>query len=79
MNPGFRGRFSGENILTIEDYGPEVLKNIFVGVCQKNGYRFDVKDLDLDLFFSNMYRQRNRRTFANAREVVDLAESVMAK
>jgi SpoVK/Ycf46/Vps4 family AAA+-type ATPase len=79
MNPGFRGRFSGENILTIEDYGPEVLKSIFVGVCQKNGYGFAVKDSDLDLFFSNMYRQRNRRTFANAREVVDLAESVMAK
>ncbi|MDR1915470.1 MAG: AAA family ATPase [Synergistaceae bacterium] len=84
MNPGFRGRFSRENILTIDDYSPEILKNIFVSTCQKNGYSFSAhagagKNIDLDLFFSNMYKQRNRRTFGNARDVVDLADSVMAK
>jgi SpoVK/Ycf46/Vps4 family AAA+-type ATPase len=85
MNPGLLGRFSRDNILTIEDYSPEVLRDIFVNACRREGYRFwgsepgEGDPLDLDLFFSNMYKQRNRRTFANARDVTDLADGVMSR
>ncbi|MDR1874920.1 MAG: AAA family ATPase [Synergistaceae bacterium] len=83
MNPGLRSRFNSANILTIEDYRPDLLRDIFVGACRKRGYRFqgsgDGEDdpLDLDLFFTNLYNQRNRADFGNARDVTALAEEVM--
>lgn len=79
MNSGLSSRFSQENILTIGDYPPELLKTIFVNSCRKDGYRFwgDVEGedepLDLDLFFKNMYEQRDRANFGNARDVVSVA------
>lgn len=79
MNSGLSSRFSKANILTIEDYPPELLKTIFVNNCKKGGYRFwgDVEGendpLDLDLFFKNMYEQRDRANFGNARDVVSVA------
>ncbi len=86
MNAGLRSRFSRANILTIEDYKPDLLKDIFVSNCHKDGYRFDGEDdndetedeitLDLDLFFKNLYDQRNRSDFGNARDIVALAKEV---
>lgn len=80
MNAGLRSRFSKANILTIEDYKPELLKSIFVGSCKKDGYHFpddNSKDaLDLDLFFTNMYNQRNKADFGNARDIVAIAKEV---
>lgn len=79
MNSGLSSRFSAANILTIEDYPPELLKTIFVNNCRKDGYRFwgdkeDEEDpLDLDLFFKNMYEQRDRANFGNARDVESVA------
>ena len=79
MNSGLSSRFSKANILTIEDYPPELLKTIFVNNCRKDGYRFwgdeegEEDPLDLDLFFKNMYEQRDRANFGNARDVVSVA------
>ena len=72
MNAGLKSRFSQANILTIEDYKPDILKNVFVSNCVKDGYKFS-EDLDLDLFFKNMYDQRDRANFGNARDVVSVA------
>lgn len=81
MNAGLRSRFSKANILTIEDYKPELLQKIFVNDCKKSGYRFigeveGEEALDLDLFFTNLYNQRNRADFGNARDIVALAKEV---
>jgi len=83
MNSGLRSRFNSANILTIEDYRPDVLRDIFAGLCQKRGFRFwgsgagEDEPLDLGLFFTNMYNQRNRADFGNARDVTAIAEEVM--
>ncbi|MDR2529458.1 MAG: AAA family ATPase [Synergistaceae bacterium] len=83
MNAGLRSRFSGANVLTIEDYRPEILRDIFVNTCRKRGFRFwgsgegEDDPLDLDLFFTNMYNQRNRADFGNARDAVTVAEETM--
>ena len=81
MNPGLGSRFGKSNILTIEDYPPELLKDIFISNCRKDGYSFigdgdDKTPLDLDLFFKNLYDQRDRANFGNARDVVAIARDV---
>jgi len=82
MNAGLRSRFSKANILTIEDYKPDLLRRIFVNDCKRDGYYFTgEKDggesaLDLDLFFTNLYNQRNRADFGNARDIVAIAKEV---
>lgn len=81
MNAGLRSRFSKANILTIDDYKPELLQKIFVNDCKKDGYRFMGEEegetsLDLDLFFTNLYNQRNRADFGNARDIVALSKEV---
>jgi SpoVK/Ycf46/Vps4 family AAA+-type ATPase len=83
MNAGLRSRFNSANILTIEDYRPDILRDIFVGTCRKRGYRCwgsgegEDDPLDLGLFFTNMYNQRNRADFGNAREAVAVADEAM--
>lgn len=85
MNSGLSSRFSKENILTIEDYPPELLREIFVNNCKKEGYRFwgeeegEEEPLDLELFFNNMYAQRDRANFGNARDVVAIAKEAKMK
>lgn len=81
MNSGLRSRFSKANILTIEDYKPDLLQDIFVSSCRNDGYRFigdeeGEESLDLNLFFTNLYNQRNRADFGNARDIVALAKEV---
>ncbi len=81
MNAGLRSRFSKANILTIEDYKPELLQKIFENDCRKSGYRFigeaeGETALDLELFFKNLYNQRNRADFGNARDIVALSKEV---
>ncbi|MCQ2526405.1 MAG: AAA family ATPase [Lachnospiraceae bacterium] len=81
MNAGLRSRFSKANILTIDDYKPELLQKIFVNDCKKDGYRFIGEQegetpLDLELFFNNLYNQRNRADFGNARDIVALSKEV---
>ena len=72
MNAGLTSRFSKANILTIEDYTPDILRDIFVKNCTKDGYKIS-DEVDLDLFFKNLYDQRDRANFGNARDVVSIA------
>lgn len=82
MNSGLRSRFSKANIITIEDYKPDTLREIFVNNCKKDGYRFygeaegETEPIDLELFFNNLYQQRNRADFGNARDIVAIAKEV---
>ncbi len=81
MNNGLKSRFLNDNILTIDDYKPDLLKHIFVSACEEDGYSFPgdwsgEATLDLDLFFNNLYNQRDRSDFGNARAVVNLATEV---
>ena len=81
MNSGLRSRFSKANIITIDDYKPDLLKDIFVNDCHKDGYTFEGEQdgniaYDLDLFFTNLYNQRNRADFGNARDIVALSKEV---
>ncbi|MBQ9901357.1 MAG: AAA family ATPase [Clostridia bacterium] len=85
MNPGLSSRFGKSNILTIEDYPPDLLRDIFINNCRKEGYSFlgddEAEDgnedkLDLDLFFKNLYDSRDRANFGNARDVVAIARDV---
>ncbi len=81
MNSGLSSRFGKSNILTIEDYKPDLLRDIFISNCRKDGYRFigdedDEQPLDLDLFFKNLYDSRDRANFGNARDVVAIARDV---
>lgn len=85
MNSGLSSRFGSANILTIEDYPPELLKTIFVNNCKKDGYRFwgdrqgEEEPVRLELFFQNMYSQRDRANFGNARDVVAIAREAKMK
>ncbi|MCI8306753.1 MAG: AAA family ATPase [Lachnospiraceae bacterium] len=81
MNSGLRSRFSKANIITIDDYKPELLKEIFMNDCHKDGYTFEGEAdhaivYDLDLFFTNLYNQRNRADFGNARDIIALSKEV---
>jgi hypothetical protein len=60
------------------------LRDIFINTCRGKGYSFQGaipgggNPIDLDLFFKNMYDMRDRSTFANARDVLSIANDVMA-
>lgn len=83
MNSGLSSRFGQANILTIEDYPPSLLQSIFESDCRKEGYRFwgeskaeaedETQRPDLETFFKNLYAQRNRAHFGNARDVLTIA------
>jgi SpoVK/Ycf46/Vps4 family AAA+-type ATPase len=83
MNDGWHRRFgNGLNILTIPDYEPDLLKNIFLNACKGKTDDRSLKvdeSLDLDIFFSNMYDQRNRKTFGNAGAAIGVADDVIMK
>ncbi len=77
MNAGLSSRFGVSNILTIDDYTPDILEGIFVKNCTKDGYRFDDEvSAQKGLFFANLYSQRDRANFGNARDVVAIAKDV---
>lgn len=77
MNEGLPSRFSTKNIITIDDYKPETLEKIFRSYISKNRLTLseDVSS-SLGCYFVNLYRERDRKTFGNARDIVALAKSV---
>ncbi len=85
MNAGLGSRISAPNILTIDDYPPDLLQEIFENNCRKDGYHFwgeqdgEEPDYDLKLFFQNLYGQRDRSNFGNARDAVAIARNVKMK
>ena len=84
-NPGFRSRF-GHNIITIEDYQPDLLRDISINhLAEKYGHlglSFAPKLMlpgvtgkkPLDVFFEGWFAARNRKHFGNARDCINLVE-----
>lgn len=79
MNEGLPSRFNMKNVITIDDYKPDVLEKIFREYISKNKLTLDKEtDRDLSCYFVNLYKERDRKTFGNARDIVTLAKSVIS-
>lgn len=85
LDDGFRSRF-GDNIVVIEDYKPELLLKILTGAIQERNCTIDPKLLregekkaPLLCMVERFYRERDRRRFGNARDMVAIAGKVCAR
>lgn len=74
-NPGLASRFN--KYIDFEDYAPEELLEIFVGMCKKNGYKPCEEALtQVQKILEKKYLIRDSN-FANAREVRNLFETIV--
>lgn len=79
MNEGLPSRFNMRNIITIDDYKPPVLEKIFREYIIKNNLSLDKEaDDKLSCYFVNYYKERDRKNFGNARDVINLAKTVVS-
>ena len=71
MNQGLQDRI--KHIISIPDYTPKVLTQIFFDVILQNGYSLsdDLSEESVLTFMTNVYQARNRRNFSNGRYVKD--------
>lgn len=87
LDPGFERRFN-QNFIVLEDYRPEVLKQILFNHFEEQGYTVSkelteqIPDGDhmttrLDCMLNRLYAERNRRTFGNADVMIRLAQYAM--
>ena len=69
MNQGLQDRIS--RIITIPDYDPKTLTDIFFDVIAANGYSLsdDLSRESIETYMNNIYQARNRRNFSNGRFV----------
>lgn len=85
LDRGFESRFEGR-FIQIDDFKPPLLKSIFLDNLHARGVSIDstllapipdtLETTPLDCMMERLYHQRNRRTFANAREMETLAKRV---
>lgn len=70
MNPGLKSRITEQNVLTIPDYSPDVLHQIFNSALAKTGYSLDpaMPDSSIQTLMENIYQSRDQH-FGNARFV----------
>lgn len=86
LDPGFFGRFGG-NEITIEDYRPELLEKILREHIAELGGSLDsslTEEADgnpspLQNMLRRMYRERNRRSFENARAMISLGDKACGR
>lgn len=66
-DPGLRRRFSEDHVISIPDYEPKVLEQIFYKVIEEQGYSLgdSLSAEDIQRFMENIYQKRNRREFGN--------------
>ena len=83
MNEGLFSRFGDSNVINIEGYEPDLLRSIFEGQIkgydQDSGQKYQLSETvinNLDVFFENLYNERDRENFGNARDMNVLAASV---
>lgn len=75
-NPGLRSRFN--RFIKFEDYKPREMADIFVSMCQKQGYTCGVGVIEhVYQFFLERYNSRDRN-FANARDVRNFFELALS-
>ncbi len=83
MNEGLFSRFGASNVITLREYGPELLQSIFTsqfGIPEGISGRVtrlsqDVTD-GLPVFFENFFADRDRKSFGNARDINNLVSDV---
>lgn len=74
-NPGLKSRFN--KFIKFEDYKPEELVDIFIGMCKKSGYNLDNDCLAyVKKYFERRYELRDCN-FANGRDVRNFFEMAM--
>lgn len=86
LDPGFIGRFGG-NVISIKDYSPELLEKILREHISALGGSLDsslTEERDgnpspLQNMLQHMYRERDRRTFENARAMIHLGDTVCGR
>lgn len=86
LDQGFIGRFGG-NTIVIKDYKPELLEKILRDHIKSLGGKLDNelteevegKPSPLQNMLRRMYKERNIRTFENARAMINLAGTVCGK
>ena len=83
MNEGLYSRFGASNIITLHEYEPELLRQIFesrFGQPEGESGQTTVLSADvregLPVFFRNYFADRDRKHFGNARDVGNLAADV---
>lgn len=83
MNEGLLSRFSASNVITFNEYPPELLQKIFVGKFGiPEGISGQVTALSddvirgLPIFFENYFSDRDRKNFGNARDINNLVAEV---
>ena len=83
MNEGLFSRFGASNVITLEEYQPPLLMEIFTSQFGKpEGISGRVTDLSEDVlqglpvFFENYFADRDRERFGNARDVNSLVTDV---
>jgi len=87
LDPGFKRRFDN-NFIKLDDYRPEVLKQILLNYFAGQGYNVSKELLEeipngdqtttkLDCMLNRLYAERNRRTFGNADVMIRLAQYAM--
>jgi replication-associated recombination protein RarA len=78
MNEGLYSRFGEGNVIDLDDFPPPVLMEIFAADIKKSGISLDGEVArDLPVFFQNYYNDRDRLKFANARDIKNLARTVI--
>ena len=76
-NPGLKSRFN--RYVHFDDYTPDEMYEIFSKLCEKNAYELDEESVDiLKKYFAKLC-DANDDTFANARTVRNVFESIIAK
>ena len=76
-NPGLRSRFT--RFIHFDDYTPDELFEIMLGMCEKGGYKLSAKSrLYAQGYLRNMYDHRGEN-FANGRDVRNFYEEVIAR
>lgn len=76
-NPGLESRFN--TFIDFEDYLPDDLFKIFMGMCEKNNYMVkDENTSDLMSYFTKIYENRTD-SYANARTVRNFFENSIKK
>lgn len=90
IDPGFRSRFE-DNIIIIQDYKPQLLRDIMINHLRSQGVVIDsalieedesgaVSDFPrcpLDCFVKRIYDERDRHKFGNAREIISVANKAI--
>ncbi len=79
MNEGLPSRFDMRNVINIDDYKPDILEKIFRECIDKSRLGFESEvDSKLNCYFVNLYKERDRKTFGNARDIVALSKMVIS-